>query len=75
MYLQVVTFQYCIPGSLEESSCDDISGKYYIASCMLCNTFKVKCPVSGANSLFSFIRNSMSGNDLLVLEYTTAVWK
>ncbi len=31
---------------------------YYVASCTLCNTFKVKCPVSGTKSTFCFIQNS-----------------
>lgn len=44
------------PGSLEKCAFGNISAKlHYIASCMFHNTFKMKCLVSSANSLFSFI--------------------
>lgn len=45
-------------GLIGKHTCGDISAKLYcVVSCMFCETFKVKCPVIGSKSVFSFIWN------------------
>ncbi len=41
----------CNSDSLEIHASGKISAKYYVAFCMLCNTFKVKCPVKDTKVL------------------------
>lgn len=46
--LLLLEFTYIVSaGSMGKHTCGDISVKYYIASYMFCDTFKVKCSVSG----------------------------
>ncbi len=48
------------PPSLEICACGDISTKWYcVAYCTFCDTFNVKCLVSGAKRVFSFIQMNM----------------
>ncbi len=47
---------------------------YYIASCMFHDTCKVKCPVSSAKSMFSFIPKNMNVN-LAMFYYTDTIFK
>lgn len=57
-----------------QDHCKNVSEKwYYVASCLFCDTFKVKYPISGANSAFGFINEF--GKDITLVVLCTVSWK
>lgn len=54
------------PDFLDKRACGDISAKQY---CMFRETFKVKCPASGAKSVFDQKHGCDSGNYIACCMY------